>query len=36
MNRSLTKSPVALAQKTLQGGKASREPYFNQYSRSPL
>ena len=32
MNRSMTKSPVALAQKALQVAQASLEPYSNKYS----
>ena len=32
MNRSMTKSPLALAQKALQVAKASLEPYSNKYS----
>ena len=32
MNQSMTKSPVALAQKALQVAQASLEPYSNKYS----
>ena len=32
MNRSMTKSPMALAQKALQIAKDSLEPYSNKYS----
>ena len=32
MNRSMTKSPLALAQKALQVAKASLEAYSNKYS----
>ena len=32
MNRSMTKSPMALAKETLQVAKTSLEPYSNKYS----
>ena len=32
MNRSMTKSPIALAQKAMQIAKDSLEPYSNKYS----
>ena len=32
MNRSMTKSPMALAQKALEVAQASLEPYSNKYS----